>query len=82
MHNHHLKIEFVDFGDSEHENQIRLNNQDWTVIDKDTTILMPQLKYFINVVIRLDKRFDDLLKTEVGYKEKLFALYADEWHSS
>lgn len=82
VHNHHLKIEFVDFGNGEQANQIRLNNQDWTAVNKETTILMPQLMYFINVVVRLDKRFDSLLKTEVGYKEKLFALYADEWHSS
>ena len=82
IHNHHLKIEFVDFGDKEHENQIRLNNQDWTTINKNTTILIPELSYFIQVIIRLNKRFDNLLKTEDGYKERLFALYADEWPSS
>jgi hypothetical protein len=82
IHNHHLKIEFVDFGDKEHENQIRLNNQDWTTINKNTTILIPELSYFIKVIIRLNKRFDNLLKTEDGYKERLFALYADEWPSS
>ncbi len=82
VHNHHLKTEFEDFDDNEHQNQIRLNHQDWATINNNTTILMPRLSYFIYIIIRLDKKFDALLRTEPGYKEKLYFLYADEWKTS
>jgi len=81
VHNHHLTIEFVDFGITEHENQIRLGSQDWTMINKDTTILIPQLNYFIDVVIKTNDKVLTHIKENVDYKTKLFTIYADEWTS-
>lgn len=79
VHNHHLLIEFNDLGATEHDNQIRLNNQDWTSINQDTTILIPSLKYFIDLVIKTNNKILHYINNNAEYKNKLLELYADEW---
>ncbi len=79
VHNHHLKYEFVDFGAINENNQIRLDQQNWAAMNQDTSILMPSLLYFINVVCRLYHQLDHFIKNEPGYKDNLIARYADDW---
>ena len=81
VHNHHLLIEFIDFGSTEHNNQIRLNNQDWTSINTDTTILIPTLNYFIELVIKTNNKILDYINNRADYKTKLLELYEDDWMS-
>jgi hypothetical protein len=82
VHNHHLKIEFVDFGAVEHENQIRFNRQNWMGLDKDTTILMPTLNYFIGLIIKTNNKVLSYIQNNPAYKNKMFERYADEWSTS
>lgn len=82
IHNHHLKIEFIDFGAIEHNNQIRLNNQVWNTIDQETTILMASLNYFIELIIKTNNKVLKYIETRTDYKTKLLEIYADEWHNS
>lgn len=79
VHNHHLKIEFMDFGGGEHDNQISLNQQDWKVINRDTTILLPHLNYFIELVIKVNNKVLQYINNSIDYKKKLLEMYADEW---
>jgi len=79
VHNHHLQIEFIDLGADKHENQIRLNNQEWTSINHDTTILIPPLNYFIDLIIKANNKILQSIKNNADYKRKLLELYADEW---
>jgi hypothetical protein len=79
VHNHHLSIEFTDFGSIEHDNQICINHQNWISINKDTTILMPPLNYFIELIIKTNNKVLDYIKNRPEYKTKLLKLYADEW---
>ena len=79
VHNHHLRIEFVDLNAEEHENQIRLNNQEWTSINHYTTILIPSLKYFIDLVIKTNNKILHYITNNADHKKKLLEIYADEW---
>jgi len=67
VHNHHLKHEFEDLGDESHQNQIRLNGLSWNTVDEKTTILMPRLKYFAEIVVKLNHNLDKLLSDKPGY---------------
>lgn len=80
VHNHHLTHEFEDFGAMIHENQIRLDNLSWESTNHNTTILLPQLEYFTETVIKLNKIFDELLANEPGYKKGLEKTYVDDWY--
>jgi len=79
VHNHHLTIEFVDFGINEHENQIRLGKQDWKIMNKDTTILIPKLNYFIDVIIKTNNKVLTYIDEDINYKDKLLDIFADKW---
>jgi len=79
VHNHHLVVEFVDFGAIEHENQIRLNNQDWSTINQNTTILMPSLKYFTELVRKTNDQVLNYVNSRSGYKMDMLKLYSDQW---
>ena len=81
VHNHHLLIEFVDFDDPEDENQIRLGKLKLDEFNSDTSILMPSLIYFINVVIIVKNKLLGLINQRPELKSKLLEIYADEWHS-
>lgn len=76
--NHHRKVVFEDFGAEPVANQIRLDKQDWDTIDKNTTILMPSLKYLVGVVVRLHQKLALLLSDE-KYRNKVYEYYADEF---
>jgi hypothetical protein len=79
IHNHHLKHEFEDFGDIEHENQISIKNIDWSKMDDKTTILFKPLLYYTNICVELNLAFDKLIGDEPSYKDKLFQLYSKKW---
>jgi len=81
IHNHHLKYEFEDFGDVEHENQISLSNIDWSTVNNETTIIFKPLSYYTGICVHLYLLFNELISNEPGYKEKLFELYSKEWTS-
>lgn len=48
-------------------------------MNKDTTILIPSLSYFTDIIIKLYHRFDKLLTEDETYKRILFERYAVEW---
>lgn len=76
--NHHLTIVFEDFGAEPDENQIRLDLQEWDKVNEDTTILIPSLKYLIEIIIRLHERLEELLEDD-EYKAKLYEHYAGKY---
>ena len=59
--------------------QISLNQQDWKVINRDTTILLPHLNYFIELVIKVNNKVLQYINNSIDYKKKLLEMYADEW---
>jgi uncharacterized metal-binding protein len=69
VNNHHQKKEFEDFGTTYHDNQVSLKDLAWDSMNKDTTILIPTLGYLIDMVIRLNQRFDELMRTSAGYMQ-------------
>lgn len=79
IHNHHLKMEFEDFGDTLHSNQISLRNLHWELANQDTSILIPRLKYFIEVIALMYKRFYNFTSFEENYKSRLFDLYCIDY---
>jgi len=79
VHNHHLKHEFEDFGGSVHENQISISSLSWSTVDDETTILMPPLKYFAEVIVKLNHNLDKLLREEPGYMDKLNEIFTKDW---
>lgn len=79
VHNHHLKHEFVDFGASAHENQIRIGSLSWGTVNVETSVLMPPLKYFAEVIVKLNHNLDKLLTEEPDYKEKLNEIFTRDW---
>lgn len=81
VHNHHLKHEFEDFGSSVHKNQISISSLSWSEVDDETTILMPPLQYFAEIIVKLNHNLDKLLREEPGYKEKLNEIFTKEWEA-
>lgn len=79
VHNHHLRIEFVDFGAVPETIQINLDSQDWKGIDMNCSILMPSLDYFLGVVVKIHDKIFSFINDEKDYKEKVFELYDDKW---
>jgi hypothetical protein len=79
VHNHHLKIEFVDFNAIERENQIRIDSQNWENVNENTSILIPSLNYFLNLVIQINNKILSYINNDNNYKEKMVELYCDEW---
>ncbi|WP_431294155.1 hypothetical protein [Pedobacter sp. P26] len=79
VHNHHLKHKFEDFGGVIHENQISLNALAWTTVNDETTVLMPPLKYFAEVIVKLNHNMDKLLREEPGYRDKLNEIFTKDW---
>jgi hypothetical protein len=77
-HNHHLKIEFEDFGDKEHENQINLKNLNWKSVDKQTTILIPRLIYFINTLLKINGKILDNIENKAGYKDRMIEIFTKD----
>lgn len=79
VHNHHLMVDFVDFGGIQAQNQIYVDHQDWKAVDVNTTILMPSLFYFIDIVVRVHNKIFSFINENDKYKQKMFELYNDEW---
>lgn len=79
VHNHHQQKEFEDFGAVYHDNQISLQALDWKMMNPDTTILVPKLSYLVELLIILNNRFDELLRTAPGYLDQLNALYSGDY---
>ncbi|MDN3587872.1 hypothetical protein QWY86_14410 [Pedobacter aquatilis] len=82
VHNHHFKHEFQDYGSSIHENQISINSLSWNSTNDKTTILMPSLKYFVEIIVKLNDNLDKLLKDEPGYLDKLDEIFTRDWKES
>ncbi|RPE13149.1 hypothetical protein EGT74_06355 [Chitinophaga lutea] len=76
--NHHLTTEFEDFGAKPTANQIRLDQLQWDAADQNTTILMPRLNYFIEVIARMHDRLHELLQ-DPTYSKRVYDLYADKF---
>lgn len=74
-----MDYEFPDFDATHHENQITLEQLDWAKMNHDTTILRLSLFYIVDVVVRLDKKSNDLLDKAPDYKKKSLALYFDAY---
>lgn len=77
--NHHLDILFEDGNAPKKDNQFRIDNMIFGSMNKDTTILVPPLQYFITVIIRVYNKVLDLMMNEQQYKERIFAKYNDPW---
>jgi hypothetical protein len=82
VHNHHLLKEFQDFDDPFYDNQIRIRRLKLNNFDQDTSILLPKITYFLDVIIKINNKILDKIENKPDYKEKLFEIYSDEWHSS
>jgi hypothetical protein len=82
VHNHHLGFRFEDFDDNSENNQIRLGHLNIGQINMDTTVLVPKLTYFINVIVAVNNKVDNCIATDIEYKRELHELFVDEWHSS
>ncbi|MEP7110656.1 MAG: hypothetical protein ABI760_21870 [Ferruginibacter sp.] len=76
VHNHHLVIEFEDFNEMIHENQINFNNQDWNEMNSATTILMPKLTFFIEIIISLNNKILSNISNDTNFKNNLLDKYA------
>lgn len=81
VHNHHLVIEFEDFGCATHDNQLSLASQDWSHMNRETTILVPRLALFIDVLVVIHDKFFAFINGEKDYRDKMFELYNDAWAS-
>lgn len=79
VHNHHLVFRFEDFDDEASDNQIRLGLLNVKPITRETTILIPKLNYFVDVLDALRNKIDKNLETDLMYKTRLHDLFVDEW---
>lgn len=77
INNHHLVIEFEDFGKVKKSNQISLKSQDWKNSNLTTTILISRLSYFIEVIIKIQNKIIENIQCNPIYKENLFNLYVE-----
>jgi hypothetical protein len=77
--NHHLHILFEDGNAAKTENQVRIDNIIFGAMDKDTTILIPPLLYFVNIIVQVYNKVLDLMISDESYKERIFAKYNDPW---
>lgn len=69
VHNHHLTLEFEDFGFTPKINQINLANIYLANYNKETSILIPKLKYFLGLVIIVYKKIFELINNNESYKK-------------
>lgn len=77
--NHHLDIVFEDGNAAKKDDQFRIDNMIFGAMNKDTTILVPPLQYFIMVIVRVYNKVLDLMMNNEPYKERIFAKYNDPW---
>jgi len=54
----------------------------WNTVDEKTTILMPRLKYFAEIIVKLNHNLDKLLRDEPGYIDKLNEIFTRDWKES
>jgi len=81
VHNHHLLKEFEDFGDPYDVNQIRIKKLKLNSFDHETSILLPKLTYFLEVIIKVNDRILDKIERRPMYKQRLLELYVNDWQT-
>jgi hypothetical protein len=77
--NHHLDILFEDGKATKTDNQFSIDNMIFGSMDKDTTILIPRLNYFIMIIVVVYNKVLELMMNDQQYKERIFAKYNDPW---